>query len=552
MQEAMHLLLKFSNAYYYNVDTIKEHMKVLDRQGAVIWGLIKPDPNSKSMASHKQQQLIEQMRDGTPTFAFLATHGQITHKAKLSQLYSNDEVMLRQDLVPDYYRKDLARCVLGFEFSSIEEIDVADAAKIHRYGGGELTLSNQTNPLYASYNSTLADIDPSPFRDTHQGDISGDKGSAAGVDHKDIIKNIYRYINSKGFVFSEDDIANFYLSLKTKPFVIMAGISGTGKSKLVRLFAESIGATSDNGRFRMISVKPDWNDSSDLFGYVDLNNNFNPGELSRVFLEASKANNQDSPFFVCLDEMNLARVEQYLSEYLSIIESRKKDSRKRIVTDRIFQQNDAIASVFSGLTIPDNVYIIGTVNMDDTTFAFSRKVLDRANTIENTEVLLDELEFTSEGSQQQNLPAKFLSSNYLTIRDAMAAEKAYVFEVNAKIVRINEILSRNNKHFGYRIRDEIVFYMLENKSARLLSEEMAFDYQIMQKILPTLSGSDSVLKRILIDLHNFCNDQSQIADNDSYVEDAESGISSALYVKSAKKIISMMKGYENGFVSYWQ
>ncbi len=74
----------------------------------------------------------------------------------------------------------------------------------------------------------------------------------------------------------------------------------------------------------------------------------------------------------------------------------------------------------------------------------------------------------------------------------------------------------------------------------------------MQKILPTLSGSDYVLKTILIDLYNFCNDQSQIADNDSYIDDAEAGIPSALYGKSAKKIISMMKGFENGFVSYWQ
>lgn len=174
------------------------------------------------------------------------------------------------------------------------------------------------------------------------------------------------------------------------------------------------------------------------------------------------------------------------------------------------------------------------------------------NTIENSEVKLDEMDFIEEEVQTQNLNNGFFSSNYLTIKDALRDNKEFTLDVNAQILRINEILSRNNKHFGYRIRDEIVFYMLENQKTGLLPMEQALDFQIMQKILPTINGSDQMLKRILIDLCNFCNEQSQIADNDSYIEDAEEGISSALYVKSAKKVISMMKGFENGFVSYWQ
>ena len=544
MSEAMHLLLKF-NDNIYNVNTIAEHKRVLQNQGSVIWGLIKPDPDSKSIALQKQQQLIEQIRDGIPTYAFLASHGKITHKATVTQLYSNEAVMSRQHLVPEYYRKDLARCVLGFEFSSIIEMDSNESVQIKRYGGGELALSNQTNPLYASYSIMPSEHSQLPL-------LTPDRKMPSTINQKDTISGIAKYINAKGFVCTEDDISNFYLSLKTKPFVIMAGISGTGKSKLVRYFADAVGATAENGRFRMINVKPDWNDSSDLFGYVDLNNRFIPGELSEVFKEASQSSNQDFPYFICLDEMNLARVEQYLSEYLSIIESRRKVAPKKIVTDQIFKKHAAISSDYSTLRIPSNVYIIGTVNMDDTTFAFSRKVLDRANTIENTEVLLEELEFYAEEAQPSILRSDFFASEFLSIKDALACDKEYVLEINTKIVRINEILSRNNKHFGYRIRDEIVYYMIENKGSDLLPEEIAFDFQIMQKILPTLSGSDYVLKTILIDLYNFCNDQSQIADNDSYIDDAEAGIPSALYGKSAKKIISMMKGFENGFVSYWQ
>lgn len=89
------------------------------------------------------------------------------------------------------------------------------------------------------------------------------------------IKHIKKYINDEGFIYSYEDLCNFYLSLKTKPFVILAGISGTGKSKLVKLFSEAIGASSLNNQYNLISVKPDWNDSTELLGYKNLNDEFN-------------------------------------------------------------------------------------------------------------------------------------------------------------------------------------------------------------------------------------------------------------------------------------
>ncbi|MGH4121258.1 MrcB family domain-containing protein [Clostridium sp.] len=101
------------------------------------------------------------------------------------------------------------------------------------------------------------------------------------------IKDLKNYINSKSFIYTNERLCNFYLSLKTKPFVILAGISGSGKSKLVRLFAEAIGATKENGRFNMISVKPDWNDSTELFGYKNINEEFIPGKLTKIIYEAS-------------------------------------------------------------------------------------------------------------------------------------------------------------------------------------------------------------------------------------------------------------------------
>lgn len=366
------------------------------------------------------------------------------------------------------------------------------------------------------------------------------------------IKHIQKYINNKGFIYSYEDLSNFYLSLKTKPFVILAGISGTGKSKLVKLFSEAIGATSLNNQYNLISVKPDWNDSTELFGYKNLNDEFIKGKLTEIIIESSKEENRNKPYFICLDEMNLARVEYYLSEYLSLIETRAVNENGNIVTDLIFSKSLCLNDSLKDLTIPDNLYVVGTVNMDDTTFSFSRKVLDRANTIEFSNVNLEFLSF-----EEDEKVSKFETSNdilctrFLNIKDALKEDREFVEKINKRIIKLNDILKLGNKQFAYRVRDEIVFYMLENKLANLLSEETAFDFQIMQKILPTISGSDLAIKNTLIKLYNYCNPLNEIADGIDYIAEALKGLDKAKYKKSAEKIIMMLRGYEDGFTSFW-
>ena len=177
--------------------------------------------------------------------------------------------------------------------------------------------------------------------------------------------------------------------------------------------------------------------------------------------------------------MNLARVEYYLSDYLSIIESRKKVGQE-IITDDIVQFEENNETI--NLHIPDNIYIIGTVNMDDSTFQFSRKVLDRANTIEFSDVDLDNLFFeNNEEVESLNVSNNFLKTTYLKTMDIEEEYREYAKEINKKIIEINEILKKSQKQFAYRVRDEILFYMVENKKANLLHEDIAFDYQIMQK-----------------------------------------------------------------------
>ena len=379
---------------------------------------------------------------------------------------------------------------------------------------------------------------------------------------EDTLTCIDKFIKSRGFIYDSKDLNNFCLSLKTKPFVILAGISGTGKSKLVKLFANSIGATSENRQYNIISVKPDWNDSTELFGYKNINNEFVPGKLTKIIKLASSPENINKPYFICLDEMNLARVEYYLSEYLSIIESREFN-KGEIVTEKLFL-NDYLSreSEYCDLRIPENIYIIGTVNMDDTTFAFSKKVLDRANTIEFSDVDLGILDFEEEEYDSIEVDNNFLKTSFLNIKEALAYDREFVIQINNKVKAINKILKQGNKNFGYRVRDEIVFYMLENKIAGLLDRDTAFDYQIMQKILPTISGSEAYIKHILIELFKVCmkdkkdlsstadvNDCEKIIEFDKSKEDEDS--KKIKYKKSAEKILMMLRGYEDGFTSFW-
>ena len=202
---------------------------------------------------------------------------------------------------------------------------------------------------------------------------------------KETIRHSHQYIASNGFQYQYEEIANFYLALKAKPFVILAGISGTGKTMLPRKFASAVGMSK--AQVILVPVRPDWTDGSDLLGYVGLDNIFKPKDLTLAIIKAH--DNPEKPYFFILDEMNLARVEHYFSDFLSVIETREKKDGI-IKTDPILReevlQNAANGSDYKAFGWPQNLYLIGTVNMDETTHSFSRKVLDRANSIEMNEV----------------------------------------------------------------------------------------------------------------------------------------------------------------------
>lgn len=423
------------------------------------------------------------------------------------------------------------KSIIDFNECSEEEL-------IEVFGAEVVEKSKKYNEVYSKKDSEYQD----------------NKNVSRIVDSSEVnmldIKYISKYITSRGMQYNEDLIKNTLISIKTKPFVILSGISGTGKSKLVKLLAESLGSTSENKRFTLISVRPDWSDSSEILGYKDLNGTFHPGVLTIAIEKAIQ--DKQHPYFVCLDEMNLSRVEYYLSEILSVIESRYIDQNGEIKTDTLIRKellgNDKEAiSKYGDIYIPENLYIIGTVNMDETTFTFSKKVLDRANTIEFNEVNLG-FDFNSlEGEiEKQEFLNSFLKSKYIKLLDCKD-EKVQATQTINELIKINSILEKYNQHFGYRVRDEIVYYCLYGINGKLFTFDEAMDYCIVQKILPKIGGSDECILDLLLELYNYLNDTNH------KIDDINNMKISYKYKLTNKKILVMIRRFErDGFTSFWQ
>lgn len=413
--------------------------------------------------------------------------------------------------------------------------------------------------IYKEYIKNITDM-PAPG----PGSVPSGGGDEEVLENENI-KKIKQYISQKGFMCTDDLIESFYLSLKTKPFVILAGVSGTGKSWITRLFAEAIGA-GDN--YEMISVRPDWSDASELLGYVNLDGNFIPGMLTSILSKASKPENIDNIYFVCLDEMNLARVEYYFSDFLSVIETRAL-VEDRIVTSKIFKENSfgpdtngEYRETYGNLIIPDNVYIVGTVNMDETTYPFSKKVLDRANTIEISEIDLradmNDNTDTSGADEPSVLAVKndFIRSKYVDFKSCYLQHPDEMNQMIVMLEGINKALQPINAQVAYRVRNEIAYYISYAIEENVMSFEQAMDNAIMQKILPRIQGEGQRIQKafagildVIIPGRNFLNEDDLIKVIDDYII---SQGSDCQYRKSIRKIQFMLEGIRsNGYAAYW-
>lgn len=359
----------------------------------------------------------------------------------------------------------------------------------------------------------------------------------------------------------------YMAAIKTKPFLILGGFSGTGKSLLVKSLAfatcpcDGVLNTSETspGNYLLVSVKPNWHDATDITGFrSSVNRNYYVTDFMRFLVKAK--HHPKVPFFVCLDEMNLAPVEEYFADFLSVIESRKRKKDGSVVTDAIvpasvfndssygddfniflelglkptievkdvtdfsarikeaeedesdfFEQSWLVDELKrDGLTIPQNVIIIGTVNMDDTTNSFSRKVIDRAMTFETIVEDFDqsyfEYDVTLDYVKKYRKGELFISDE-VRATEMLADGRFALSEEDEKqiidfINNINSDLKGTPFKISYRILNEtILLYRAKKKIAELMGEEekkdgvqintdlnSIFDNILMQKVLPRIEG----------------------------------------------------------------
>lgn len=312
-------------------------------------------------------------------------------------------------------------------------------------------------------------------------------------------------MEADGYLVSSAELANFLLAMTVSPLVILSGISGTGKSLLPRKFAKLTDSI-----FRAIPVQPQWSDNSDLLGYVPTlsPDKYVKGALVETLLDAK--NHSDKLVIALLDEMNLAPVEHYFSDFLSVVETRSRNGA-HISTDplpielpRVIEGTADVHTELRGIQLPSNLRVVGTANMDETTHVFSPKVLDRAFTIEFDDPDLTTFSTLSNATTGPAFPdlAKFVfsESNALSVHEARAESEALFEHIAGLLGEIQEILSPAGIKFGYRTRDAILMYLHFWKKLNLkdiITGYAALDFCILQKILPKVSGSGEALAESL-------------------------------------------------------
>lgn len=368
----------------------------------------------------------------------------------------------------------------------------------------------------------------------------------------------------------------YITAIKSKPFLLLAGISGTGKSRIVRELARACWEEGSEEymaqkpkNFQMVQVKPNWHDSSDLIGYVSRVSGkaeFVTGEFLKFIAKAWE--DTETPYFLCLDEMNLAPVEQYFAEYLSVIESRKSHEDGTVTTDPIVEKADEewyfnlTASLTSdedirkqfneqGICIPQNLIVVGTVNMDETTFSFSRKVLDRAMTIEMNEVDLHG-GLTERNERIGKLGKADLIGHAVEGVDVYSANREVSETVLTYLDAINTVLEGTPFKVAYRTRNEFLLYVVNNlpyckdEQGEELPQQYvvarALDEITSMKVLSRIEGDDTKVSDNLLDALS-----TAIAQGLKTVTGEENTVKSI----SLAKLKEMKAKLVSGYTSFW-
>jgi hypothetical protein len=381
------------------------------------------------------------------------------------------------------------------------------------------------------------------------------------------VRNLHAQLASRGFIFEPWQVATFVTALRTKPFVLLAGVTGTGKSKLPLLVAELTG-----GRAELLPVRPDWTDSSDVLGYTDLQGGFRPGlVLQTARAAAAQAQRQ---WFCILDEMNLARVEQYFAEVLSRIEDRRPAAGGGHESGRLLNAvcGDSAAE-WAPVVLPANLALVGTVNMDETTHGFSRKVLDRAFTMELSEADLSRWgpQAVRHGASPGGQPWPVSAWQPRAISLASFAtptpeERALIDDAIQVLAAANRFLVPAQLQVGYRTRDEVGLFLVHAAEVADLFVTgdgvpvAPMDLALVMKVLPRIVGGSTGARMAVYGLLSWAwGDQATPSPEaaQSCVEtwrelDRPSAVAEARFPRTAARLCLMWERFESdGYTSFW-
>lgn len=298
-------------------------------------------------------------------------------------------------------------------------------------------------------------------------------------------------------MYNNEDLYNFHTCVKTGGLTILAGMSGTGKSQLINAYQKGLHLDSD--KFLMIPVSPTWTDDTDLIGYPDIVNNvYRPAETGLVNLLIEAEKNRNETFIVCFDEMNLAKVEHYFSQFLSVLEM-EKGRRKLKLYNRDLQNKFYNGSFYPPeILIGENVIFTGTVNLDESTHQFSDKVLDRANLITlHVELFTQFLTMETQVAEKVEKKNSYSIQNFVQQERKMVLtekELGFLWEVHTTMMEISA-----NMGIGPRIVKQIDAYIknLSNLEKSPIDRQKALDLQFVQRVMPKIRGSEEMLRSLV-------------------------------------------------------
>lgn len=364
------------------------------------------------------------------------------------------------------------------------------------------------------------------------------------------IAKIISSIQQTGLLYDSAIIKRFAFSLLAKPFVILSGLSGSGKTQLALAFAHSICENPDK-QICIVPVGADWTNREPLLGYVNAlsKDDYVLPESGVLQLILKAISDQKNPYFLILDEMNMSYVERYFADFLSSMESGK--------AIRLWNKN--VFGIPEEIMLPRNLFIVGTINVDETTYMFSPKVLDRSSVIE-FRVIHSEMENYLETPATGKINLGKASDASAGQEFVKIAGSNYTNNGEAKDVLLSffDELKKIGAEFGYRSAKEINRFVSiaseYDDTLQPLSSEHIQDAAIMQKLLPKMHGSLKTLKPVLSAMWQFCfvenTEELQSVVNLSFAQQEEI-VGKSIYPLTADKVLRMYRNaMANGFASY--